>query len=215
MSAEMEKQAPKGNISKWFFLKENLSIPNAISLMRLVMIPFILIVYLDKRVILAAILVIISGISDFADGFIARRFNQITPLGKVLDPMADKLTQIVVAAGLCVTYTAILPLFAVLLVKEMLMMTLSFRLMRHGMEPIGAYWWGKVSTSAFYVGIAVIMLFGAKIPSWIVTGISIIVTLLLLYSMWRYFRVYCNIKSKYIPSKTKTDSTSESETGKE
>ena len=96
-----------------FAPKNNLSIPNLISLFRIVLIPFILWAYSQNRAILAVGLVAASGATDMVDGYIARRFNQITVLGKVLDPIADKLTQIALAFILCCSFTAIIPLVVI------------------------------------------------------------------------------------------------------
>ena len=77
------------------FTKEDiLTIPNLLSLIRLLLVP--LIAWLNwgaKNYIMAGVVVVISALTDVADGFIARKFNMISDLGKILDPIADKLTQ--------------------------------------------------------------------------------------------------------------------------
>ena len=74
------------------------SIPNILSYVRLGMIPAIVWVYCGRKdYILASILMVISGITDIVDGWIARHYNLITDWGKIIDPIADKLTQIAVA----------------------------------------------------------------------------------------------------------------------
>ena len=72
--------------------KQILTIPNILSLLRLALIPFIVWSYSIKKFIASAILIVISGITDVVDGFIARKFNMVSDLGKALDPIADKLT---------------------------------------------------------------------------------------------------------------------------
>ena len=69
-----------------------LTIPNILSVMRIVMIPFIVLSYCDGKIYLSAILIVLSGITDVVDGFIARHFHMESAVGKALDPIADKLT---------------------------------------------------------------------------------------------------------------------------
>lgn len=79
-----------------------LTIPNLLSVIRLALIPLIVWLYIGKQEYSAAVAVIlISGATDIIDGFIARKFNMVSDLGKILDPVADKLTQATVI--LCLT----------------------------------------------------------------------------------------------------------------
>ena len=169
---------------------KNFSIPNLISLLRLLMIPLILWLYLDGKLWTAVILVIISGITDAVDGYIARRFNQVTPLGKVLDPLADKLTQIALGVCLLSQFPAITPLVIVLIIKELLMLFWGLRLLQSGQQPFSALWWGKISTFAFYAGVIIIMLFSQQLGTPGVAIISIVITLLMINSMLRYWKVF-------------------------
>lgn len=169
------------------------TIPNLLSLFRIILIPFVIGVYIKGHYVGAGVLLIISALSDTADGFIARRYNQITTLGKVLDPVADKLTQFCVAFCLCFSYNALIPLAIVLFVKEFMMGILGVQLLRRGLEPFGARWWGKVATTVFYVGVIILMLFGNRMATGWVWAISLLVILMLVYSMWRYIVMYQTI----------------------
>ena len=81
-------------MNRIFNKKDILTIPNLLSLFRLLMIPVIVWLYVkEKNYYAAAAMVLISGATDIADGIIARKFNMISDFGKILDPMADKLTQ--------------------------------------------------------------------------------------------------------------------------
>ncbi|MGN0470725.1 MAG: CDP-alcohol phosphatidyltransferase family protein, partial [Acutalibacteraceae bacterium] len=73
-------------------IKKNLTVPNLLSFIRILVIPPLIIFLLDQNFIMAGVMLIISGVSDMFDGMIARKFNQVTQLGKMLDPIADKLT---------------------------------------------------------------------------------------------------------------------------
>ncbi|MBP5256377.1 MAG: CDP-alcohol phosphatidyltransferase family protein, partial [Clostridia bacterium] len=78
------------------------TIPNLMSMFRLVLIPVILILYIKEKYVAAGVTFLISGITDVIDGWVARRFNMVSDLGKALDPAADKLTQ--AAALLCISF---------------------------------------------------------------------------------------------------------------
>jgi cardiolipin synthase len=169
--------------------KEIWSIPNILSLIRVALIPFVLFYYLKGEVKLAGIALIISAVTDVGDGFIARRFNQTTALGKILDPVADKLTQCCVATLLCLTYPALIPLALVLAVKELLMGFMGITLLRRGKQPFSARWWGKLATITFYVATIAIMLFGDRFSKGSIWAISLTVLLLLAHSLFRYYNM--------------------------
>ena len=69
-------------------------IPNILTVLRFFLIPFILLFLVNDEFILAIIFLTISGITDILDGTIARKFNFITNFGKLIDPLADKITQL-------------------------------------------------------------------------------------------------------------------------
>ena len=89
-------------------INQNLTIPNALSVLRILIIPFFAWYFLHDQLGIAVVLLVLSGLSDCVDGLIARKLNQVTELGKMLDPFADKLTQGVVALCLAVKFPVIL-----------------------------------------------------------------------------------------------------------
>lgn len=138
-------------------------LPNLLSVIRLLLIPVIFNNYINAvqplDFFLCGVLLVISGITDIADGVIARRFNLISDLGKVLDPVADKLTQLSVALALCVRHSWIWPLLALLVVKDVTIAVLGFYLYRK-YDMIGsAKWYGKAATIVFYVVIIAVVAF--------------------------------------------------------
>ena len=169
---------------------EVFTIPNMLSLARIALIPPVISIYMHGHYVAAGIILIASALTDSLDGFIARRFNQITSLGKVLDPIADKLTQFAVAICLCFSYTALIPLAIVLTAKELAMAVMGFLLLRRGQEPFSARWWGKIASFVFYISVIVIMIFGARISPALVWIIALIAISLLAYSLWRYIGIY-------------------------
>ena len=89
-----------------YLKKENiLTIPNLLSLIRILLIPFIIWLYCARKAYLCTIIVIaLSGFTDIIDGKIARKFNMVSDVGKVLDPVADKLTQATLVICLIARY---------------------------------------------------------------------------------------------------------------
>ena len=95
------------------------TIPNILSIFRMVLIPVFVWTYCGlKNDLATALVLLLSGISDTADGIIARRFNMITTLGKAIDPVADKLTQIAMLLCLLTRFPSLIILLALLLIKE-------------------------------------------------------------------------------------------------
>lgn len=93
------------------------TIPNILSIFRMVLIPVFVWTYCGlKNDLATALVLLLSGISDTADGIIARRFNMITTLGKAIDPVADKLTQIAMLLCLLTRFPSLIILFALLLI---------------------------------------------------------------------------------------------------
>ncbi len=170
--------------------KRNFSVPNVISLIRLAIIPFMVWFYLEGKLVWAVAMVAISGLSDAIDGYIARHFNQITPLGKVLDPVADKLTQIALGVCLVFSFPFVLPLVILLVIKDALMLFWGVRLLKAGQSPFSARWWGKVATIAFYIGVLVIMAFDDKMGITGVFVVSAVIFFLMAYSLLRYGIVF-------------------------
>jgi len=152
--------------SKKFF-----TIPNMISLARVVMIPFIAWTFLTGYEITALILVIISGISDKLDGTIARKYNMISETGKWLDPMADKFTQMALALIMFILFyrseNAMMRftawVFIGFIIKEVVMLLFALTMLLMGKRPIAAEIWGKVATVVFYVVMGLFLFAGPSI----------------------------------------------------
>lgn len=101
---------------------KNITIPNLLSVLRILLIlPFVYF-FMTGNVLLAGLMLALSGLSDLFDGMIARKFNQVTDLGKMLDPVADKLTQGTVAICLAIWEPVLLPILAIFIVKELAML---------------------------------------------------------------------------------------------
>ena len=96
-------------------------VPNILTIIRFLLIPFIIYFLAINQYIIGVILFIISGITDVVDGAIARKFNFITDFGKLMDPLADKLTQISVLATLMFKNLIPVWILVIVIVKEAVM----------------------------------------------------------------------------------------------
>ena len=150
-------------------------IPNIISFMRILLIPFFIWLMVKGDTFLAAIILAISGLNDLLDGYLARRFNWVSQLGKVLDPIADKLTQVTVCIIFLVKMRLYWPFFAILLAKDLVMLIMGGLLVKKGAKIEGAKWFGKVVTTLFYI-VMVAILFIPTMPQWLIITLLSIVT---------------------------------------
>lgn len=129
-------------------------IPNILTIIRFIFIPIILYFIFTGNYILGIISFTISGITDVLDGFIARKFNLISNFGKLMDPLADKLTQISVLASL--TTVKIIPVWilSIVVLKELIMVVGASFL--YGKDVVVySKWYGKLATVLFYLAIVI------------------------------------------------------------
>ncbi len=135
-------------------MKKNqiLTIPNLLSLLRLAMIPLLLWLYLVKEEYMwTAVVVLLSGATDILDGVIARKYHLVSDLGKALDPVADKLTQVAMLYCLGTTFPEIRMLLLLLVVKEAVTGAMSLYTIKKTGQIQGAQWHGKITTVLLYV----------------------------------------------------------------
>lgn len=143
--------------------KELFTVPNLMGYFRLFLIPVFLYIYWtaesSRDYYLAALVIGISGITDFLDGFVARKFNQVTELGKALDPIADKLTQGALVLALTARYPLMIALVVLFVIKEGYMLVMGIVFLRKGKKLDGAMWFGKVCTATLYFVMFLLILF--------------------------------------------------------
>ncbi len=131
--------------------KTMFTIPNLLSVFRLCLIPVIVWLYVrEGKAQWAGYMLILSGLTDIADGHIARRYHMTSDVGKVLDPIADKLTQAIVLICLMVRYPDILWPFALMVAKEIFMVISGVLVIRRTGQVPGASWHGKAATVLLY-----------------------------------------------------------------
>lgn len=176
--------------------KKDINVPNMLSLLRIfIIVPFV-IFFLKERYILAGVMLAISGISDMFDGFIARKFDCITRLGKLLDPVADKLTLAAVMICLGIKFHSLLVIVIILLFKDLSMIVAGSILLKRGIEPPASRWYGKLSTAFFYFSVIIIVgvkaIFEVEIPMLTIILLTI-TTVLMMFSLINYFILFLKL----------------------
>ena len=142
-----------------------LTIPNFLSLLRLLMIPLFVRLYMKEQYGGTAAVLILSGLTDVVDGFIARRYGQVSDIGKALDPVADKLTQAAMLLCLLKRHPMMIVPFVLLVVKEVFAGVSGLIVIkRTGLVP-GAEWHGKVTTLMLY-SMMILHVVWQDIPRW-------------------------------------------------
>lgn len=127
-------------------------IPNILTIIRFLLIPLIVYFIFTNQFIMAFVFFTISGITDVADGFIARKFNLVSNFGKLMDPLADKLTQISTLASLVIANIIPIWILVIVLIKEFIMIVGASFL--YGKDVVVySKWYGKLATVLFYVAI--------------------------------------------------------------
>lgn len=176
--------------------KNIFTIPNILSMFRLLLLPVIVYIYIiQKDYVLTGFLLIISGITDLLDGYIARTFHMMSDLGKILDPVADKATQAVVLLCLVTRFRWLVIPFISILIKELFMTCIGMTVIKKTGEVHGALWHGKVATFILDFMIIVHIVF-YNISSTLSIVLTILSTLLILLSFYLYAKENINILKK-------------------
>lgn len=179
------------NIKNW--KKELFTIPNLLSLFRLVLIPIYIMIYINAEeaadYYVAGAILAVSCLTDLVDGKIARHFNMISHVGKVLDPVADKATQFALIVCLAIRYPVLLNLVVLFVIKEGFQLIAGLFTLRKGKMLSGALLTGKISTTVLFVSLILLVLLpdiGQKAVN-IITAVDFAV---LLIAFADYIRVY-------------------------
>lgn len=184
--------------------KEYFNIPNLMGYFRILLIPVFLYFYFcgetqtDYQISIGAL--VISCLTDFFDGKIARKFNMVTDWGKALDPIADKLTQGALAIALLWRYPAMVWFLGVFLCKEIYMALMGMYLIRKGHQIQGAQFFGKVCT-AVVDGVMVILVLLPDLPLLTVNLLMMAAICVMAVTVCRYFRFHYQILKNRKPEK--------------
>ncbi len=167
--------------------KDILTIPNLLSLLRLMMIPLFVRLYMNGHDGWTAAVLMLSGATDVVDGYIARHFDQVSDFGKAFDPVADKLTQAAMLLCLMSRYPAMLAPLILLVVKETFAAVSGIIVIRRTGEVKSAEWHGKAATMLLY-GMMILHVVWQDIPVWMSNTLNIGCVAMMLVSLVLYAR---------------------------
>lgn len=172
------------------------TIPNVMSLFRIVLLPFLIWAYVGlHNTTLTVILLAVSALTDILDGKIARKFNMVSDLGKALDPVADKLTQVSMVLCLAFKYKLMWILLGLCVIRETCMFILGLISMKRTGRVYSARWYGKVSTAVLY-GTGLALLVFPKMPSWLSTALIILCMIVVVLALTLYTRFHMQMWKK-------------------
>lgn len=164
-----------------------ITIPNLLSFFRFCLIPVLIWSYcVEKNYVVTGLFLLLSGVTDLADGFIARKFHMTSKLGKILDPVADKATQGVMVFCLFTRFPHMIILFVLFVVKELYMAVSGCMLIRKTGQVDGADWHGKVVTFLLY-GMVILHILWVNIPIWVSDLSILICAAMMVFSLIVYF----------------------------
>ncbi|RPF47661.1 cardiolipin synthase [Hydrogenoanaerobacterium saccharovorans] len=176
-----------------------MNIPNILSVFRIALIPIFGYVYLNAQeqpwFYVAALILLLSGITDFLDGVIARKFNMITQLGKILDPLADKLTQAAACIMLGIRNPEFWVILALFIIKEIIMLLAGLKIYRRDKELEGSKWFGKLYTVVFYIIMLMIIGF-PNLKTQLVFSLLVIMAVFMLFAFFMYIPVFLKLNKK-------------------
>lgn len=173
--------------------KDLFTIPNMLSLFRLLLIPVYIVIYLnadtDVDYYIAGGILAVSCLTDMIDGQIARHFNMISTVGKILDPLADKVTQFSLIVCLAIEYPILIPLMVLFFIKEVFQLVAGLLTLRKGQMLTGALISGKISTTILFISLIVLVMF-PKMDSTYVNLIMVVDGIFLLIAFIHYAITY-------------------------
>ncbi|SFR79192.1 CDP-diacylglycerol-phosphatidylglycerol phosphatidyltransferase [Agromyces sp. CF514] len=140
------------------------TIPNVLSMLRLVLVPFFLWAVVAGDYVTALVVLVAASLTDLLDGYLARRLNQVTRLGQLLDPAADRLYIFAALVGLAANSLVPWWIVIVIVARDVFLLILGVVLANHGYGPLPVHQLGKVATFALFFGLPVIML-GLAFPA--------------------------------------------------
>lgn len=145
-------------MSMWSELK---TVPNLLSLLRLLLVPLFLLLILNHQDWQAVVVLAIAGITDYLDGFFARRLNQITRLGQLLDPAADRLYIFATLIGLSVVGYIPIWLALIVIARDVVLLIAYPILASHGHGPLPVHYLGKAGTFALLYAFPLLLIASA------------------------------------------------------
>lgn len=179
--------------------KDIFNIPNLLSLFRLALIPIYVYIYLNAtdswEYWVAGSILAISCLTDMVDGMIARKFNMITPLGKLLDPVADKFTQLVLTICLSLRYPVMRPVLVLFLMKEFFQFFAALINYRKGKALDGALLAGKICTTVLFLSFTILVVI-PNLNASLVNAIAMVDGFFLIFAFVQYFFAFVGKHAK-------------------
>lgn len=180
--------------------KEICTIPNLLSLFRLVLIPVYVLIYLHAEdspdYYLAAGILAVSCLTDMIDGKIARHFNMISSVGKILDPLADKATQFTLIICLTVKYRFLWYLVILFVIKESFQLIAGGVNLRRGKMLKGALFSGKICTTILFLSLIILVMM-PELKENIVKIIAVIDAIFMIAAFIDYIIAYFFVESRF------------------
>ena len=137
-----------------FRKKDIFTIPNILTYIRILLVPVFVVVYINSRTwtdhAWAIAIVVLSALTDVIDGIIARKYNLVTDLGKIIDPIADKAMEFAMLICVIFKYRLVWILLVIFALKEIISVIFSTYLLKRGKHIDGANWAGKLCTVVLY-----------------------------------------------------------------
>ena len=183
-----------------------MNVPNTLTVIRLILVPVFVITMFAPLPLqwswLPLAIIVLSGITDVADGYIARHFNQITQLGKILDPLADKLSLLALSICIAVKFSPFWIIAIVVIVKEILQILGGGYLMKKKIKIPSSRWFGKACTavtSCCYIILLGLPIFQLLAPAWMLWTMVIVILALMLLAFFSYLPVYLRLLQQNKP----------------
>ena len=180
--------------------KEVFTIPNLLSFIRLILIPVYVIIYINAKnsfdYALSAAILGISCLTDLVDGKVARRYNMISTLGKILDPLADKATQLTLILCQTTKHPILWYLVGIFILKEGFQLIAGGITLHKGIMLKGALLSGKICTTILFISLIVMVLF-PQLPTAIITVITIADAAFMAVAFIDYALTYRNMGSRF------------------
>jgi cardiolipin synthase len=175
-------------------------IPNILTCLRILMVIAFIILFVHAKYLICLILYLAAFFTDILDGYLARRFNWVSDFGKLVDPFADKFMLISALICLCAVGAFPIYLLAILIVKEIVLITGGLVLLKKRKVAVYADYWGKVATGLFVASITLSLAnlaFGGIIPRPLLIALYILALSLSVFSLFHYAYMGGFIGKKY------------------
>ncbi|GAX89641.1 CDP-alcohol phosphatidyltransferase family protein [Effusibacillus lacus] len=137
-----------------------MNLPNVLTMIRLGLVPLYFIAFFSDsswNMAYALGILALAGLTDLLDGYLARKYNWITPLGIILDPLADKLMMLAVILSFILDGRISWWAAGLLIIRDVAMIVVSAFFHTRGKRIVPAVWWGKLTTVLYYITVVAIM----------------------------------------------------------